>query len=170
MLYITRISGTSCQSSSGCPNQPSCPASRRRALFCSVARSLQAFTATPSKNHGYLGTFHGHQIIFVTATFTAIFLDSFPAIFYSFSTQILLLLAFLRLSVVPSPAGVPCLKLVFLLLLGSLLLLTFLLLLAFLLLLGCHKFKAVNREDKRCRRYRDRDFGISGKSRRYRDR
>ena len=30
--------------------------------------------------------------------------------------------------------------------------------------------KAVNREDKRCRRYRDRDFGISGKSRRYRDR
>ncbi len=30
--------------------------------------------------------------------------------------------------------------------------------------------KAVNREDKRSRRYRGRDFGISGKSRRYRDR
>jgi hypothetical protein len=40
--------------------------------------------------------------------------------------------------VVPSPAGVPCLKLK-LLLLGSLLLPTSLLLLAFLLLLGCHK-------------------------------
>ncbi len=28
------------------------------------ARSLQAFTATPSKNHGHLGTFHSHQLFF----------------------------------------------------------------------------------------------------------
>jgi hypothetical protein len=27
-----------------------------------VARSQQAFTATTSKKHGHLGTFHGHQI------------------------------------------------------------------------------------------------------------
>ncbi len=36
----------------------------------SVARSLQAYTATPSKNYGH---FHGLQIFFFTATFTAIF-------------------------------------------------------------------------------------------------
>jgi hypothetical protein len=30
----------------------------------SIARSLQEFTATPSKNHGNLGTFHGNQILY----------------------------------------------------------------------------------------------------------
>jgi hypothetical protein len=29
----------------------------------SVARSQQAFTATPAQNHGHLATFHGHKIV-----------------------------------------------------------------------------------------------------------
>jgi hypothetical protein len=49
------------------------------------------------------------------------------------------LLASFAVEAVASLAGVPCLKLAFLLLLGSLLLPTLLLLLAFLLLLVCHK-------------------------------
>jgi hypothetical protein len=43
----------------------------------SVARSLQAFAATRSKKHGHLGTFHGHQIFFITARFTAMEGDIF---------------------------------------------------------------------------------------------
>jgi hypothetical protein len=77
---------------------------------------------------------------FITATFTTIFLASFPATFFSFSTQIPLLLGVFAVEVVASPAGVSCLKLAFLLLLGSLLVPTSLLLLAFLLLLVCHKW------------------------------
>ncbi len=53
-------------------------------LEYSVARSLQTFTATPRKNNGHLGTFHGHQIFCITATFTAIFLASFPTTFIAF--------------------------------------------------------------------------------------
>jgi hypothetical protein len=63
---------------------------------CSVARSLQAFTATPSKNHGHLGDLSRPPISFITATFSHIsgFLSCH---FYSFSTQLLLLLASLLL-------------------------------------------------------------------------
>jgi hypothetical protein len=32
-------------------------------LHTSVARSQQAFTATPAQNHGHLATFHGHKIV-----------------------------------------------------------------------------------------------------------
>jgi hypothetical protein len=46
----------------------------------SVARSLQALTATPSKTYGHLRTFHGHQILFITATFTPLFLHTDPAV------------------------------------------------------------------------------------------
>jgi hypothetical protein len=46
----------------------------------SVARSLKALTATPSKNYGHLRTFHGHQILFITATFTPLFLHTDPAV------------------------------------------------------------------------------------------
>jgi hypothetical protein len=47
-------------------------------MMCSVARSLQAFTATPSKNHGHLGHFtatkffyqcHIHSQIFIPSIF-----------------------------------------------------------------------------------------------------
>jgi hypothetical protein len=79
-----------------------------------------------------LGTFHGHQIFFITATFTAIF-GFISCHFYCFSLQILLLLAFLLLSLWVLVLC-PLFKL-----LGSLLMPTSLLLLAFLLLLGRHK-------------------------------
>jgi hypothetical protein len=94
----------------------------------SVARSLQAFTATPSKNHSHLGTFHSHQIFVITAMFLA----SFPATFTAFPHRSCYCWR-VAAEVVPSLVGVPCLKLSFLLLLGSLLLPTS------LLLLTCHK-------------------------------
>jgi hypothetical protein len=96
----------------------------------SVARSLQAFTATSGKNHGHLGIFHGHQIFFITATFSAIFLYFLPLLLIDpAATGVLLLRLWLLLLV----------SLAFLLLLRSLLMPTSLQLLAFLLLLGCHK-------------------------------
>jgi hypothetical protein len=33
------------------------------AVVNSVARSQQAFTATPAQNHGHLATFHGHKFV-----------------------------------------------------------------------------------------------------------
>jgi hypothetical protein len=105
----------------------------------SVARSLKAFNATPSKNYSHLGAFHRHQFFFITATLTAIFLASFTVTFIAFLTCTDPAVAgVFAVDVVPSPAGVPCLKLAFLLLLGSLVLPTSLMLLAFLLLLDCH--------------------------------
>jgi hypothetical protein len=41
----------------------------------SVARSKQAFTATLGKNHGHLGTFHGHKIFYHNFNAVACFLD-----------------------------------------------------------------------------------------------
>jgi hypothetical protein len=62
---------------------------------------LQAFTAsaTPSKNHGHLGTFHGHQIFLsLPQCHIHSHISGFLSCpFYSFSTQIVLLLAFLLL-------------------------------------------------------------------------
>jgi hypothetical protein len=105
----------------------------------SVARSLQAFNATPSKNYSHLGAFHRHKFFFITATLrAAIFLASFTVTFIAFHADPAVAGVF-AVEVLPSPAGVPCLKLAFLLLLGSLLLATSLLLFAFLLLLECHK-------------------------------
>jgi hypothetical protein len=84
------------------------------------------FTAR-SKNNGHLGTFHGHQFFLTLHIHSNIF-GFLSCFFYSFSVQILLLLA----------AFFGCRGCAFscccLLLLP-----TSLLLLAFLLLLGCHK-------------------------------
>ncbi len=94
-----------------------------------------------AKTMATLGTFHSHQLFSFTATVHSqpYFWLHVLSLFYSFSTQIPLLLASFAVEAVASLAGVPCLKLAFLLLLGSLLLPTLLLLHAFLLLLGCHK-------------------------------
>jgi hypothetical protein len=85
------------------------------------------------KNHSHLGDLSQPPNFFYLSHIHSHISGFISCHLYSFSTQILLLLAFSCYEVVPSPAGVPCLKLAFLLLLGSLLLL------AFLLLLGCHK-------------------------------
>jgi hypothetical protein len=106
---------------------------RFQEVQASVARSLQAFTATHSKNHGYLVTFFlslPHSQPYFWLNFLPFLLPLFhtdPAVAGVFAVE-----------VVASPACVPCLRLAFLLLLGSLLMPTSLLLLAFLLLLGCH--------------------------------
>ncbi len=50
---------------------------------CQIPASLHCHSY--NKNHGHLGTFHGHKIFFITATsFTAIFLASFPPTFIAF--------------------------------------------------------------------------------------
>jgi hypothetical protein len=51
-----------------------------------------------TKKHGHLGpTFHGHQIFIITTTYSQPISGFLSCNFYSFSTQILLLLAFLLL-------------------------------------------------------------------------
>jgi hypothetical protein len=90
-----------------------------------------------------LGTFHGHRIFVFNATCTLhsaqpyCWLHFLPLL-KLFHTDPAVAGVF-AIEVVPSPAGVPWLKLAILLLRGSLLLPTTLLLLAFLLSLGCHK-------------------------------
>jgi hypothetical protein len=75
-----------------------------------------------------LGTFHGHQIFVIIATFSAHISGFISCHFYSFSTQALLLLPFLLFSLCLHL--LMCFKVAFLLLLGSFLLPTSLLLLA----------------------------------------
>ncbi len=93
-------------------------------LHCSAVRKIY-YTAPP-------------QWCQITATITAIFLASFPATFMAFPHRSCCCWRFCCWGCAFS-CWCPCLKLTFLLLLGSLLLPTSLLLIAFLLLLGCHK-------------------------------
>jgi hypothetical protein len=80
----------------------------------SVARSLQEFTAIPSKNHGHLGTFHGHQIFFYHCHIHSHISGFNSCHFYSFYSHIDPAVdGVLAVEVVPSLACVPCLKLAF---------------------------------------------------------
>jgi hypothetical protein len=106
---------------------------------CSVASSLQAFTATPRKKARPLGDLSRPSFFFHHCHIHSHISGFFSCHFYSFSTQILLLLAFLLLRLCLLLLVFPCLKLAFRFLLGSLLLPTSQPLLAVLLLLVCHK-------------------------------